>query len=131
MRTLAYVLCLVSVMGLAFWAYRENYRTQSALTEKTRVEREIAQLREDLGVLRAEWAFLNRPERLRELVALNFDRLGLVPLDSGRFMDIGHVDYPKAPPPPDPATDAEALDAATADRTGRPPLRPRNQGNSP
>ncbi|MDO5632245.1 MAG: cell division protein FtsL [Paracoccus sp. (in: a-proteobacteria)] len=122
MRTLLYVVCLALVMALAFWAYRENYRTQSAISEKNRTEREIAQLREDLGVLRAEWAFLNRPERLRELVALNFDQLGLVPLQSGQFLDLNQIDYPTAPPPVDPSG-ADALDP-TADRTGRPPLRP-------
>ncbi|MDO5705172.1 MAG: cell division protein FtsL [Paracoccus sp. (in: a-proteobacteria)] len=121
MKTLLYVGCLALVMTLAFWAYRENYRTQSAITEKNRVEREIATLREDIGVLRAEWAFLNRPERLRELVALNFDQLGLLPLESDQFLDLNQIDYPKAPPSDPAGTDP--LDP-TADRTGRPPLRP-------
>ena len=79
MRSVLYLLTTLAVMALAFWAYRENYRTQAALSEMTAVQRQIANLREDLGVLRAEWAFLNRPERLRELVNLNFDKLRLVP----------------------------------------------------
>ena len=65
MRSVLYLLTTLAVMALAFWAYRENYRTQAALSEMTAVQRQIANLREDLGVLRAEWAFLNRPERLR------------------------------------------------------------------
>ena len=80
MRNLLFVLTAVAVMGLAFWAYRENYRTQAALAEVEDLQREIGSLRESLGVLKAEWAYLNRPQRLRELAVINFDRLGLMPL---------------------------------------------------
>ncbi|MFC3168390.1 MULTISPECIES: cell division protein FtsL [Paracoccus] len=112
MRPFTYLFCALLVMGLAFWAYRENYRTQAAIGEMSQVQREIAALREDLGVLRAEWAFLNRPERLRELVDLNFDRLQLIPREAGQVLDLGHVDYPKPPAPPEPQADDTGDDAA-------------------
>lgn len=112
MRPLTYLACTLLVMGLAFWAYRENYRTQAALGEMTQVQREIARLREDLGVLRAEWAYLNRPDRLRELVDLNFDRLQLIPREAGQVVDLGHVDYPRPPAPPEPLSDVPGADAA-------------------
>ncbi|MDO5647050.1 cell division protein FtsL [Paracoccus sp. (in: a-proteobacteria)] len=99
MRALSYVAAVLVVMALAFWAYRENYATQASMAQMGQVQRDIAGLREELGVLRAEWAYLNRPERLRELVDLNFDRLQLVPVESGQFMDLGNIDYPKPPPP--------------------------------
>lgn len=98
MKSIVYLTCVLVVMGLAFWAYRENYRTQAAMSEMSDVQREIAGLREELGVLRAEWAYLNRPTRLRELVDLNFDRLQLVPLEPDHFVDLDNVDYPKPPP---------------------------------
>lgn len=101
MRAIMYLCCVLVVMGLAFWAYRENYRTQAAIDEMEDIQRDIAGLRENLGLLRAEWAYLNRPERLRELVDLNFDRLQLVPQQSDQFIGIEHVDYPApAPTPP-------------------------------
>lgn len=105
MRSILYLSCVLVVMGLAFWAYRENYRTQAAISDMGSVQREIAGLREDLGVLRAEWAYLNRPERLRELVDLNFERLQLVPVDSSQFIDLGNIDYPKPPAPPEAVVD--------------------------
>ncbi|WEF23670.1 cell division protein FtsL [Paracoccus sp. S3-43] len=114
MRPLTYLACALLVMGLAFWAYRENYRTQASLADMRQIQREIAGLREDLGVLRAEWAYLNRPERLRELVDLNFDRLQLIPRESGQVMGLGHIDYPKPPPPPEPAPEAGAVPGADA-----------------
>ncbi|WP_299845454.1 cell division protein FtsL [uncultured Paracoccus sp.] len=100
MRSVIYLSCVLAVMGLAFWAYRENYRTQAAIDEMRQVQREIGQMREDLGVLRAEWAYLNRPERLRDLVNLNFDRLRLVPIEAGQFVQLAQIDYPAPPPVP-------------------------------
>lgn len=103
MKPVVYLACILAVMGLAFWAYRENYRTQSALSEMSNLQLEIAGLREDLGVLRAEWSYLNRPERLRELVELNFDKLQLVPIESDQFIDLKNIDYPSQIPEPAPS----------------------------
>ena len=100
MRSVLYLCCILAVMGLAFWAYRENYRTQASIDDMRQIQREIGQLREDLGVLRAEWAYLNRPARLRDLVDLNFERLRLVPVESGQFISLAQVDYPAPPPMP-------------------------------
>ena len=100
MRSLFYVLTALAVMGLAFWAYRENYRTQAVIGEMNQIQRDIARLREELGVLRAEWAYLNRPDRLRELAAINFERLALLPLTAEQFGTAAQVGYPAKPLPP-------------------------------
>jgi len=94
MRSLMFVLTSLAVMGLAFWAYRENYRTQGELGDSRRLQSEIADLRESLGVLRAEWAYLNRPDRLRELADINYGRLALLPLEPGQFGDVRAISYP-------------------------------------
>lgn len=101
MRPLLYVVSFIAVIALAFWAYRENYATQSALREVSDLQREITSLREALSTQRAEWAYLNRPDRLRDLTALNFDRLGLLPLEPEQF---GQVDQTAYPPSSFPAT---------------------------
>lgn len=102
MRPLLYVLSFLAVMASAFWAYRENYATQQALKDMARLQREIGALRDALAVQRAEWAYLNRPERLRELATVNFDRLGLLPLMPDQFGRVGTVAYPHTEPLFDP-----------------------------
>lgn len=100
MRGFFYTLCAVAVMLLAFWAYRENYETQQSLREVEDLQREISELREALVIQRAEWAYLNRPDRLRDLAALNFDRLQLMPLGADHFGDAEQVAYPLPDLPP-------------------------------
>ncbi|MBK0327331.1 cell division protein FtsL [Rhodobacteraceae bacterium F11138] len=94
MKSIAYVLAALAVFGLAFWAYRENYATQRALSDTQRLQRQIGAAQVRLSVLRAEWAYLNRPDRLRELAEINFDRLGLLPLRPDQFGRVDEVNYP-------------------------------------
>ena len=94
MRPVLYVLTFLGLIALGFWAYRENYATQAALREVRGLQQEIAGLRETLSVQRAEWAYLNRPDRLRDLATLNFDRLGLLPMEPTQFGSVAEVVYP-------------------------------------
>ena len=97
MRSLLFIVSAMAVMALAIWAYQENYKTQLALRDVEDVQRQIGDLREELAVLRAEWAYLNRPDRLRELTEINFDRLGLFPLTPGQFGRVDQISFPVDP----------------------------------
>jgi len=99
MKALFYIASALAVLALAFWAYRENYATQASLREVRTLQSDIADLREALTIQRAEWAYLNRPDRLRELTTINFDRLGLLPLEPGQFGAAQEVSYPLPPIP--------------------------------
>ena len=94
MRAVLYVLTAFGVMGLAIWAYGQNQQTQEAMRDLRSLRSEIRSLTESLSVQRAEWAYLNRPQRLRELAEMNFARLGLMPLEGARFGQIDEIPYP-------------------------------------
>ncbi len=94
MRSLYYVVTSVVLMALAFWAYDENYKTQQALKHARSLQNQIALKRERLGVLQAEWAYLNRPDRLRELAEINFGALELLPLHPDQFGQIDQIGFP-------------------------------------
>jgi hypothetical protein len=114
MRPVFYVATFIAVIALAFWAYRENYATQRSLREVTELQHEITTLREALSIQHAEWAYLNRPDRLRDLTALNYDRLGLIPLEPEQF---GQVDQTAYPPSQFPAVMPAVSDAVNVSGT--------------
>ena len=94
MRSIFFVLAGFMVMGLAFWSYQENYKTRDTISDVRQLHAQIGANHERLGMLKAEWAYLNRPERLRNLVDLNFEVLGLMPLSASHFGDADKVSYP-------------------------------------
>ncbi len=107
MRGVPLILAALAVIGLGYWAYHQTILTQQAIREVERLQREIGAERERLAVLRAEWAYLNRPDRLRELVDFNFERLGLLPMVPEQFGTVAELPLPR--PAPDPATQVEEL----------------------
>jgi len=122
MRPVLYVFSFLAVLALGFWAYRENYTTQAALRDVTALQDEIAGIRESLAVQRAEWAYLNRPDRLRDLATLNFDRLGLLPMEPAQFGSAQQVAFPPAPiisnlDIASPQSVSGSLDVAAAEQT--------------
>ena len=94
MKSVFFLATAMVVMALAVWAYRQNYETQARMREVDQLREEIADLRERASVLRAEWAYLNRPEWLADLADLNFDRLGLLELRPDHFRSIDEIPYP-------------------------------------
>lgn len=99
MKGLIYVGLALAVMGLGFWAYRENYATQASLKEVRELRAEIASAQARLDRLHAEWAYLNRPDRLRDLAELNFQRLEILPMRPEAFAGVEEVPMPGAAGP--------------------------------
>ena len=110
MRTMLYVTTFLGLIGLAFWAYRENYDTQAALDEVEALQYRIGDARARLSTRKAEWPYLNRPDRLRELALLNFPRLELLPLRAEQFGRVDQVAYPVF----DPLVVSDTIDVTSA-----------------
>jgi hypothetical protein len=96
MRVLSYILSILAVVTLGYWSYRESYQTRDVQRAVRALQQEIGERHRKLGMLRAEWAYLNRPDRLAVLVEMNFERLQLMPLTPDHF---AHVDQVAFPPP--------------------------------
>ncbi len=94
MKGLIYAILALAVVGSGFWAYRENYATQASLRDVRALKAEIASMEARLDRLHAEWAYLNRPDRLRDLAELNFGRLELLPLRPEAFAGVEDVAMP-------------------------------------
>ena len=74
MRNLFYIITFGLIITLAFWAYQENVKARAKL-----------------AVLKAEWAYLNRPERLIHLTNLGFDQLKLGPIRAANFGEVNRL----------------------------------------
>ena len=72
MRIFIYIVCSFIVITMAYWAYTENYTTQASIRRVEELNRLLADEKEAISILNAEWAYLNRPERLSNLADLNF-----------------------------------------------------------
>ena len=101
MRSFIYSITFASLVGLAFWAYQENIKTKNVLAHTEKLQKEIGITRARLSILRAEWAYLNRPDRLTELVDLNFSRLLLVPLRASNFLEVDEINFLNDPDLPE------------------------------
>ncbi len=80
------------VMGvlaaLALGLYLVKYWVQDVQADVTRVQASLKTERESLHLLGAEWAYLNRPERLEKL---SQKYLELTPLSSAQFISYTHL----------------------------------------
>lgn len=94
MKIFLYLLSGVAVVLAATWTYQVNYRTQDALNRVTKLQIQIAREHEAISVLRTEWAYLNRPERLRALANAYFMELRLDSIHAGLFGDPSMVPFP-------------------------------------
>lgn len=70
---------MVCVAVLAIGLYMVKYSVQDVQRNVAALKTELASEKESLHLLNAEWAYLNRPDRLRQLADRHLD---LVPLDS-------------------------------------------------
>jgi hypothetical protein len=96
MRLILHTLSAIGVVLLALNAYNESFKTRSLVRAVRALEADRdAQLRR-LHMLQAEYSYLTRPERLRDLAIVTFDTLGLQEISSDRFVTFDELPTPAA-----------------------------------
>lgn len=91
MRTLFYLFSSSLLILSAYWAYSVNYTTRAADRRVALLEAKITNEHDKIEVLRAEWAYLNRPERLARLAEANFEVLRLVPVRANHYDSVSNI----------------------------------------
>jgi len=79
------MICCACFAIAAYALYMVKFSVQNLQREVATAQTQLAQEKESLHLLNAEWAYLNRPERLRRLSDAH---LNLVPLDSRRMENL-------------------------------------------
>ena len=80
---LIYMACFAA---LSMGVYMIKYSVQNIQREVVTLKADLDHEKESVHLLKAEWAYLNRPERLQQLAGRHLD---LVPLDSKKIEEIG------------------------------------------
>ena len=75
-RLINIVLFLFVLLG-AFWLYQVKHEAKEEERKIVTLEKQIADEKEALLLLKAEWSYLNRPERVQNLSERFAEQLGL------------------------------------------------------
>ncbi len=86
MRLIILFVCSFCLIVVSVWAYNVNYKVRSAIKAVYYLSSEIEKKESRIKLLKAEWAYLNRPERLNRLITIHFSELGLLPLSHENYM---------------------------------------------
>jgi cell division protein FtsL len=71
------VLAIAGLIGSAVYAYSIKYETMLFSEQIVKARQDIAREHDNIGMLRAEWAHLTRPERIQQLADQHLDLQGL------------------------------------------------------
>jgi len=95
------VLWLLVVMAVGYAMFQVKYEVMQQEETLARLNKEIADSREQIRMIDAEWSYLTRPERLKRLAARY---LNLAPIAASQIGDLSAVperaDAPTALVPP-------------------------------
>lgn len=86
-RYSSFISAIVVAVGIVL-LFQVKYKVQSLQSEMASLIRELDEEREALHVAAAEWAYLNRPERLQ---VLTDKYLNMVPIATTQITDVPNV----------------------------------------
>jgi cell division protein FtsL len=87
---------IVTVVAVGYGMFQVKYEVMQLEEQLVKVNRQIAESREAIHVLNAEWSFLTQPTRLAELAKRH---LNLAPIGTARLGRIDTLPFRPADPP--------------------------------
>lgn len=81
---------LIFILPIAMGLFYVKHIVQGLEEDLSELERSIEQDKEEVHVLRAEWAYLSRPERVKNLAG---EYLDLAPTTSKQIADVKVIPY--------------------------------------
>ena len=91
LRFLLFGTLIGSTFALGLWAYKINYDSRAADQRVKMLEKSILLANKQFKILNAEWAHLNRPDRLRKLAEYYFFELRLTPIYPDDFISFSNL----------------------------------------
>jgi hypothetical protein len=88
MRRLMIVLALAMLLGSAGYAYRVKYDSIILAEQVAKLKSRIAREKDAIGVLKAEWQYINRPDRVQALADAHTDLQALQVQQIVRWSDV-------------------------------------------
>lgn len=82
------IILVAAVIALSVGLYHIKYRAEAAEKRAHQIERDITTEQEGIRVLRAEWSYLNQPERLQQLAQRYTKLEALKASQIGSFGDV-------------------------------------------
>lgn len=109
---------LAVLIGIATWTYSVKHEAQDRLAEIRALEDKIATERNSIDLLKADWAFLSDPQRLKVLADRYQEDLGLQTTRPEQIATFDELPGPPPEPVRDALTDIIAGDATDLLTTG-------------
>ena len=82
------LIAICALIGSAGYAYSVKYESLSRYERLAKLKTQLKSERDALAVLKAEWALLNRPERLQAAVNKHLDLQAMDVKQLARFSDL-------------------------------------------
>nr|WP_321980272.1 hypothetical protein [uncultured Cohaesibacter sp.] len=89
-RLINFLLVLFALMG-AFWLFQVKHEAKEEGEKIAILKGQIQDEKDALLLLKAEWSYLNRPQRIQRLTDEFSDQLGLKAIEPYQIGDIGDV----------------------------------------
>ena len=90
-----YILILISVLGVIFFNYEIKNKYNNKEKEILSLKKLISEKKQNIKLMRAELAYLSRPERLQSIAEQQLNMKEILPTDIWNINDISKLYFEK------------------------------------